>query len=187
MKIDYKKASKLCSADEFRLVEQSRPNNVAQLNLRDAKRRVEQARKQFDKWRQLSITQDRHQRGKPSDQAQERTQAKRDLFREVLNRFEARQKKIEAIEAGKERRKSAAKKPAAGAQKPPFAAKPAKASPAKGKGSRTSGSTAPGRAQLAKGKGRVTKHKITQSGLTTRVKGHVSARGRRAQARRNVR
>jgi hypothetical protein len=71
--IDYNKAGKLCSADEFRLVEQSRPNNVAQLNLREAKRRVEQARKQFDKWRQLSIKQDR-QRGKPSGQAHEPTQ-----------------------------------------------------------------------------------------------------------------
>jgi hypothetical protein len=133
MKIDYKRAARLCTAGEFRLVEQSRPNNVAQINLRDAKRRAEQARKQFDKWSQLSIKQDR-QRGKGSDQAQERTQAKRDLFREILNRFEARQKKIEAAEAAAKPKKTANKKPATGAKKNPFAGNSAKTFPAKGKG-----------------------------------------------------
>jgi hypothetical protein len=160
MRIDYKKAAQLCNAGEFRLVEQSRPNNVAQLNLRDAKRRAQQARKQFDKWSQLSIKQNR-QRGKGSGQTQERTEAKRDLFREILNRFEGQQKKIEVAEAAAAKRRMAAtKKPAAGARKSPLAGKSAKGSPPKGKGTPNLGFAAPKRAQGTKDKGRVTRHRI---------------------------
>jgi hypothetical protein len=184
MKINYKQASQLCNANEFRLIEQSRPNNLAPLNLREAKRREEQARNQFDKWRELSIKQDR--KGGKADQAQERTRAKRDLFREVLNRFEARRKKLESAESAGNRKKAAAKKPDVKAQKRPFSAKPASVSPAKG-APLASDSTAPGRTQRSRSRRRITEQRIAQSGLTTRVRGHVSARGRRAQARRNVR
>ncbi|MBA4149991.1 MAG: hypothetical protein H0X66_17910 [Verrucomicrobia bacterium] len=86
---------------------------------------------------------------------------------------------------------AAKKQTKAPAKKAPTATKvvaPKKAAPKKAANKELpSVSKATTRTQLTKGNARVTKNKITQSGLTTRVRGHVSARGKRAQARRNVR
>jgi hypothetical protein len=49
-------------------------------------------------------------------------------------------------------------------------------------------STSSGTAAMAKNvPGRIKRQRIAKSGLTSRIRGHVSARGRRAQARRDTR
>lgn len=199
MTIDYKKASQLCNANEFLLVQASRPNHLAGLDLPEVVRRVNRVRGLLDKWRDQVIQQERNS-GKGSQANRlERTVAKRDLFAEVLRRFESRAMALE--------KKAAVPKVAATTKPRPVPSKPAKAKPAAKLAAKSPAKPVPApkavvkktvpapaepapvtsRTERSNSRARVTKHRVAQSGLTSRVRGHVSASGKRNQARRNKR
>jgi hypothetical protein len=191
MTIDYKKASQICNANEFLLVQSSRPNHLAGLDLPEVKRRTGRVRTLADKWRERVIEQERSASGKLKPGVGERTVAKRDLFDEVLRRFGARLKKLEQGESAPTKASASAPSKSKASAKTPKTPK----APAKGKKPSTAkkavpapeASTAPGRNARSKSRARITEHRVTQSGLNSRIRGHVSASGKRNQARRNKR
>lgn len=207
MAIDFKAAKKLCTATELALLEQSKPTTLSGLSAADLRRRAGQARRYSDKWRELAIKQ-RAVVGAPV----ERSEAKHAFFAEAVNRFET---KLSKVTAALEKAKTAAKKAPVKTKKAP--AKPAQASRKKAAqkkaakkkvAARKAASPAPAKKVAAKKavvktppqnaaalsrenkgiqKGRVTSQILDQSGLKSRVKGHVSASGRRNQAARSSR
>jgi len=191
MKINYAQAKSICNAQEYALVESCRPTTLAKLSAAEVKRKAGQARKLFDKWNDLAIKQDRERGDAPAKDG-ERTRLKRDLFREVLDRLEEKAEKVGA----KAKAAEEAKSKAANAKKQKAAADKLRALAAKmeektGRGiSRPKGSKAgkkkgqDGLVGHAEHRGRIADHRKAQSGLTTRTRGHVSARGRRAEAKR---
>jgi hypothetical protein len=207
MAIDYKAAKKLCTAAELALLEQSKPTVLTGLSAADLRRMGGQARRYSDKWRELAIKQ-----GAVAGAPVERTQAKHAFFAEAVTRFEA---KLAKLVIAQEKAKAVAKKAPAKAKKAP--AKPAQASRKKAAqkkaakkkvAARKAASPAPAKKAAAKKpvvkappenaaalsreskgiqKGRVTSQILDKSGLNSRVKGHVSASGRRNQAARSSR
>jgi len=197
MTIDYAKVKRILTSSEFALVESARPASIAAMRSSTLKSKINQARKQADKWSGQGIRQNRAA-GKGANDANERTAQKSEVFKEVLARFEKQLVKTEAADSENAAKKAAAKS----AKKAP--AKPARKTPAKPKKSKVAAADAaktplkkgapdpeaakvPGRAATSAGKARVQNTRVQQSGLSTRTRGHVSARGRRAQAARNTR
>jgi hypothetical protein len=202
MKIDYKQAKTLCTAAEFSLLEDTKPKSLTTFTAAELKRKAAQARKYSDKWREQARSQ-----GQSTDGRGARSQDKHELFQEALERFEARLSRVVAAVPVK---KAAAKKVVAKkapAQKTPSkkaaekkvaarkaaavvapAKKAAKKAARKAGGKFTGKSGAPDSlAKQAKQKAIGTKRRIEASGLNTRVRGHVSASGRRNQAARSAR
>lgn len=91
------RARQLCSAAELRVVEASSKRVIGSLSAADVKKKVEQARKLRDKWRDLAVQQRREvqqaQGGRGTDKAA-RSHEKATLFNEILDRYEQRQAKI---------------------------------------------------------------------------------------------
>jgi hypothetical protein len=179
MKMDYKKACALTTESEFRLISDSKPTNITAFKPAELKKKINQARKHSDKWRQLAIKQ-----GNSTDGSAANSFRKHEFFHETLNRFEARLSKLSAPAplkkaiAGKlPGKKTALKKVPA---KKAAARKPGVAKP-------TSARSPMSLANQAKKKSISTSLRITASGFNTRMRGHVSASGRRNQAARSSR
>ena len=172
MRIDYKKARSLCTDAEFDLLLETKPKSLTALSLAQLKRKAAVARKYSDKWREQA-----KRGGNPKDGSAARSHEKHELFREALNRIEARIARIEkpVAAAAEKKKKKTAKKSAKKSAK-----KTAAVSPESGKAS------LPLR-KRAKQKAINTSRRIEASGLTSRIRGHVSARGRRDQAARSSR
>lgn len=57
MKIDYTQAKKLCTANEFSLLEQCKPQALTKFREAELKLKIRQARKLIDKWRDQARSQ----------------------------------------------------------------------------------------------------------------------------------
>lgn len=172
MQIDYKKASLLCTPAEFEILVGAKPAALAKLDPAEAKRWVSRARKAADKWRLQSRKQ-----GASPDGLATRSLAKLGLFTEALARYEQKLAKLTAPAPAKKPAgtKPKAKKAGRNAEKaPPIVVAPRKA---------------PVRdlAGKAERKAIGTDLRIAASGLNSRIRGHVSASGRRNQAARSSR
>lgn len=179
MRIDYKKARALSSDVEFSLISDSKSPNITRFSPAELKKKITQARKHSDKWRQLAIKQ-----GNSTDGSAANSYRKHEFFQETLNRFEARLSKLSAP--------APVKKAAAGrspGKKTVLKKVPAKKAAARkpGVAKPTSARTPMSLASQAKQKSISTSLRITASGLNTRIRGHVSASGRRNQAARSSR
>lgn len=198
MKIDYQNARILCSATELSLLEDTKPKVLTGFTDAELKRKVAQARKYSDKWRQQAISQGQSSRGSGG-----RSQQKHELFKEALGRFEGRltrtaasakkapaakkvTKKVASVKAAAKKvvNKAAKKTTEKAAKKVP--AKKAVKAPSPPQAVRKGGPIIPlGRKAEQKAIG--TDMRMATSGITSRIRGHVSARGRRDQAARSSR
>lgn len=178
MKIDYKTARGLCTDSEFSLVEDSKPKSLTQFKAGELRAKAKRARTLSDKWRDRGRSQ-----GNSSDGSAARSAEKQELFAEVLLRFEKRIERIGVVPAVKSPAKTAVKAVKKTAKKAATAKMPKL--PVARKTSRKS--------QLLDHTAKAEQHarrsasRLASSGLTTRVKGHVSSQGRRAQAARSSR
>lgn len=176
MRIDYQNARSLCTSAEFDLLLDTRPKALTALSVTQLKRKASVARRYSDKWREQA-----KRGGNSKDGSAARSRQKHELFREALHRIEARIARIEkpvaaVSKASKKTARKVAKKAAKKAVK-----KTASVSPKGGKTAVLSLS------KRAKQKAITTSRRIEASGLTSRIRGHVSARGRRSQAARSSR
>lgn len=193
MQINYKTARALCTAAEFSLLEDTKPKTLTGFTTAELKRKATRARALADKWREQAKRQ-----GNSTDGSGARSAQKHELFNEALARLEARLARItpavptttkKAAAKKAPAKKTAAKKVAA----KKVAKKAAKKSPEKkgpklpapGKGKRK---TAPiALTAHAEQNAISTKRRLDTSGITTRIRGHVSSVGRRNQAARSTR
>ena len=97
MALDFKRARELCTQAELSLVESTRPSALRSLSSRALRLKVRRARGLRDKFRDLAVRQARDARAKDRATGRARvvrrplrTQAKAQLFEDVLGRFEAR-------------------------------------------------------------------------------------------------
>lgn len=197
MTIDYPRAKKLCTETEFKLLSSVKPGPLSRMEAAALRKLSGQLRKHSDKWLQQSRRQ-----GNSSTGAAANSQVKHEMFKEALTRVEAKLLKsaVPAKQTVKAAVKKAAPKNAAPKKAPAKKAAPkkvpAKKAAAKKKPSASLvGKKAPSArdrgamtlAAQAKQKGRITSKRIASSGFTTRMRGHVSASGRRNQAARSAR
>jgi hypothetical protein len=197
MAVRMSQVKSVCTANEVALVAASRKPLLETLSPAELKRSARRARTLFDKWQGQARTQARAKRQKEGfGEEQARTQSKVDIFQEALRNFEKRLATVEKASAGKGARgKSAGGKPkkarSAGHRsaradvrsqlaEPPMVPRPKKPALT---GIQKKLAADLGQQQSATAA--ATKSRVTQSGLTSRVRGHVSARGRRAQGRRD--
>lgn len=159
MKINYAHAQKLCSVTEFSLLEQCKPNTLTKFSESELKLKIKQARKLADKWRDQS----RSQGGSA------RSSEKEELFSEAVSRLETRlsRKQDESPTPGGKKRRPRGFPPIDGGD-------PSDPRPLSLK-------------QQAKQKAIVSGQRIEASGLDSRIRGHVSAQGRRNEAARDGR
>ena len=239
--IKLSRARELCTAAELRLVESSRRHALAELTAAQLKKKIAQARKLRDKWRDVSTRQRRlvqREQGTRVTEKDSRSQQKSQLFVELLARFEARLERLAASPAddvlpkrsassrpskrqrvrGHRRarsltrhqlaeRRAALESHGAQPEQSPQAvvseAAPGQATEAASPAHQTKRkaakkSTWPAQAVLTRthigpdhygqqGAAAAAKHaRIKVSGLDTRMRGHVSARGKRSQASRDA-
>jgi hypothetical protein len=157
---------------------------LSKLSPGELKRYSQRARKLFDKWEGLRRSQSRtkvRKTGKAESPAN--TKLKVQIFREALAKFDSRLSALEqaaapkaSAESQRKRRRTASSKPASQSRlkksTPKKAARAAASPPKKGQKS---------------AKAAAKQARVDRTGLTSRVLGHVSARGRRAQAARDKR
>ncbi len=85
----------LCSASELAIVRASRKPEIDELSPSELKRFAARARKQFDKWNELSRGQARKGvRQTGTSDTPKNTKRKAQIFREALGRFEAKLAKL---------------------------------------------------------------------------------------------
>jgi len=196
MKIDYNRAKSICTEKEFAVILAAKPPSLANMQPAVMRKLATQARRYGDKWLQQSRRQ-----GNSSTGAGARSFEKHELFKELLERVEAKLAKVAPPVA-----KAAPAKKVAPAKKAPAKKGPAKkaavkkAAPKKKVAAEkvstpivTKKALSPrarnemSLASQARQKSLLTSKRIASSGLTSRVKGHVSAAGRRNQAARSSR
>jgi len=176
MKLDYKNAQELCTATEFAMVEAAKPTHLSKLTDREVKKNLNQSRKLADKWREQAMKQGH---SPASAQSAQRSAAKAEIFTEVLARYEKQLARLEAAAGEKRDRRPVAEK---------AALDPIPAPPETQRGGGASGKIKqPDLAAQARASGRSADFRTDVSGLNNRVKGHVSARGRRSEAARDQR
>jgi hypothetical protein len=213
MSIPYPTAKKACTAVEFTLIDLSKPANLANLRPAVLKTKIAQARKYADKWRDLVRKQQAAKDGKAERSLEKQewftevlTRYETKLAKVTAQEAAAKApaKKVAPVKKAAPAKK-AAPKPAAASRKKAAQKKAAKKKVAAKKATATkapatkAAATKPpvktGTRDLlalsreAKGiqKGRITAQVLDKSGLKSRVKGHVSAAGRRNQAARSAR
>jgi hypothetical protein len=176
MKIDYKNAQQLCTATEFAVIETAKPTQLAKLTETEVKKNLNQARKLADKWREQAIKQGN---SPASGESAQRSAAKAEIFTEVLARYERQLEKLQSPPADKKDHRPVAEKAAMDSI------------PAPPENQRRAGASGkiqqPDLAAQARARGRGADFRTDVSGLNNRVKGHVSARGRRSEAARDQR
>lgn len=159
MKIDYAHAKKLCTANEFSLLVQCKPKTLTKFTEQELKLKIKQARKIADKWRDQSRSQG----------GSSRSGEKQGLFSEAVDRLETRlaRKQNESAPPGGKKRKPRGFPPIDGGA--------------------PSGPQTLSLKQQAKQNAILSGQRIEASGLDSRIRGHVSARGRRHEAAREAR
>lgn len=211
MQIDFIVAKTLCTASEFSLLQDARPKSLTQFGTAELKRKLQRARDLADKWRDRAKSQ-----GHSTDGSAMRSIRKYALFASAVERFEAKLEKIAEAPAAKVSKKTAAaeklaaqqaanrmaaKLPARKNDKKAAAKKTASkktavkktaakkvASPAMPKSPTKKASRKPVDLQAAAEQhARRTSLRVAASGQDSRVRGHVSAQGRRNQAARSSR
>jgi len=207
MQMNYPKAKSLCTDVEFQILNSVKPQALAAMNPSELRALASKARKYSDKWLALSRKQ-----GTATDGAGARSFAKHELFKEALTRAEA--KLANAAPAKPTPAKAAAKatvtnktgpmKKATVTPKAAFAKKTAAANmgasknavkaAAKKVAKKAAKKAVSSRARSdmslatqAKQKSIGTGLRMAASGKNSRVRGHVSAQGRRNQAARSAR
>lgn len=173
MTIPYPKAQRVCTATEFQLLTLSRPAELKKFKAAGLKTKIARTRGFLDKWRALGISQARKSK---AGETPERTAQKREWFEEALRRFEGQLAKLEKAAAAPENKPSAPTRKPTGAKSAP-GGKPVGG--AKGNPMKSPSAVAT--------RGKVKDIRIAKTGLQSRVRGHVSASGRRNQAKRNLR
>jgi len=199
MAITKSAARKLATKAEWALLEVSFPPLLKDITPGRLKQKITRARKLQDKFRDLARQQRGEARGKRRVKGTRpaagntNTLAKQEIFSEALGRFEAQLVKIEA-KAAKEvaRKEKAAEKAAAKAAKAkaPKAAKAAKsAAPKAGATTKRAANqaTATARKAVSKASRGARKAAVFTRTSSAKHQGHVGARGRRRQARRDSR
>lgn len=199
MQINYSKARRLCTDTEFELLTAAKPAAISKLSASELRKLLPRVRKVSDKW----LAQSRAQ-GNSSDGSAARSQEKHEIFKEVVSRLEAKLDSTPTTSAKKTPAKKAAPKKApskkatqkrapakkAAVKKAPAKKKVAKASggsPAKKPTTPKSAVAPPSAIKKAKARGIGSDLRIAASGKSSRVRGHVSAQGRRNQAARSAR
>lgn len=187
-------AKQLCTQAEFQLFAMSLSRTVTRHSETELKRQATRSRNLRDKYRSLAQRQRREARGKQQPKGQraarsnKNTHRKAQLFAEVLQRYEARLAAATA-RAKKKAAKKTVKKKAASKKSAPSKKTTRKKAAAK--------STIPKQKPVKSKKKPVTKpkvqtvaaakrKKVTKSGLKRKQK-HLSAQGKRKQARRDSR
>jgi len=202
MQINYQQAKTLCTDAEFQILASVKPQALAAMKPAELRSLASKARKYSDKW----LAQSRKQ-GNSTDGAGARSFTKHELFKEAVTRIEAKLEKATLAKPAAKKvvtksapAKKAAKK-AAVAKKP--AKKAAPIAPAKKAASKKAVKAAAKKvakkavssrardamslANQAKQKSIGTGLRMATSGKNSRVRGHVSAQGRRNQAARSAR
>jgi len=201
MQINYPKAKTLCTDSEFQILESVKPQALAAMKPAALRSLVSKTRKYSDKW----LAQSRKQ-GNSTDGAGARSFAKHELFKEAATRAETKlakaasekpaatkpaKKTAVAKKAGIVKKSAPTKKPAA---KTPSAKKPASKKAVKAAAKKVAKKAVSSRARSdmslatqAKQKSIGTGLRMAASGKNSRVRGHVSAQGRRNQAARSAR
>lgn len=209
MSVNLRNARALCTAAEFDLVAASGGDGLKALNEARLKSKIVRARTLRDKYRDLlrrqRLAARRNQNAKADrDDANARTEKKAELFEQILARFVARLEKLQAA-AARPARRTAARVPAV---KSPAAERPAarkaassvggtvSAVPTSARSPKAPALTTPlaPRVRQAAVRGFVS-DKAAQSARNVKLKSttarnvqaHVSARGRRNQAKRDSR
>lgn len=189
MKINYQKARTLCTDAEFKLLSATKPKELVAHTPAGLRKLSNQARKYSDKWLEQSRKQ-----GNSTTGAAARSFEKHELFKEALERIDAKLAKTEAVVKKAPAKKTTAKK--ADAKKAvkkatkKVASKKAKKAVAKKAAKKAASTRARGAMSLAKqAKQRSigTGMRMAASGQNSRIRGHVSAQGRRNQAARSAR
>ncbi len=184
-------ARKLATKAEWTLLEVSYPPLLKDITPGRLKQKVTRARKLQDKYRDLARQQKGEARGKRQARSTRaaagntNTLLKQEIFTDALARFEAQLQKLEAKAAKDVARKEKAAEQAA-AKKEKAAVKTPRKS---GKGTKRAASSATASARKAVSKASRGARKaaaLTRTG-STKHQGHVGARGRRRQARRDSR
>jgi hypothetical protein len=203
MQIDFVAAKTLCNASEFSLLLDTRPKSLTQFSAAELKRKLARARELADKWRGQAKRQ-----GYSSNGSAMRSINKCALFVEATDRFQARLAKVgEAPAAKVDKKKLAADALAAQQAANRMAAKiPVKKTAKKASAKKATTKKAPAKKAVAKKapakkaareridlstqatqRARQTSSRVAASGKSSRVRGHVSAQGRRNQAARSSR
>lgn len=168
MKIDYKIAQQLCTSTEFAIISSSKPAEVSSLPLQKVKKLLNQSSKLAAKWAEQAA---KHS-ASGDDERAGRSSTKEKFFTEVLARYEKQLARLVASPPALETSSTAAT---------PAASAPLPSDPSIGK------VRPPTLAEQARDRGRGADFRTEVSGLNSRVKGHVSARGRRSEAARAAR
>ncbi len=194
MQINYQKAKTLCTDAEFKILSSVKPTELAAMKLGELRALAPKARKYSDKW----LAQSRKQ-GNSTDGAGARSFAKHELFKEALARVETRLDKLTVVKpvakknakkTAKKTAKKAVKKVAKKTAKKAVASKKAVKAAVKKVAKKAASSRARSAMSLAnqaKNKSIGTGLRMAASGKNSRVRGHVSAQGRRNQAARSAR
>jgi hypothetical protein len=184
MTLDWKKARKLCTEAEFALVSAARAANLRSMTPRLVRLKVGRARGLRDKFRDLADRQAREAKGTvaPRGRRPARRNAptveKAELFAEVLRRFETRVAQLEAsTNAAPPAKRRAARKPVRRVPAPTRRARAKRAAEAT-----TAGAVASARRSAADPR----KQAKLSGSHVPRLRGHVSSRNRRNQARRDA-
>ena len=204
MAINMNTAKKLCTKPELELVLKSTRSEITGLSARELRMKVRRARTLRDKYQTLASRQRRIARGKGAprgkrpSQSNENTLKKREIFGEVLTRFETKLAKIEREQEAAERAAEAAGSASGGvgrrgkvrAKKRTERTKKSGVSAARrlavsaGASDAAWNTSLRTRSKASQGK-RVKRRQ--QSANRPAILGHVSSRGRRRQARRDSR
>jgi hypothetical protein len=197
MNLDLRKAAQLCTERELALVKSASGGKLKALSAKRLELQISRARGLRDRFRDLAHRQKREAIGKVAPRGMRpargnaRTVEKEELFREVLQRFEARAEKLRASEApvSRPRKPTARRRRASGAL--------AAATPPPGISRRpvakatTKRSTEPSPNRSARRQSAaalpVRKEKQIERSQAPRVQAHVGSRNRRSQARRDAR
>ncbi len=188
-RIDFSRARRLCTAQEWRLVQTARRDPLARLTIAQLRQSIVRARKLRDKWRDQTTRQHRRsqqKKGARGVSAPQRSPEKHELFAAAMDRFESELARRSAQSSGGNQPKPVKKPGSRAAKVVTVGSSPsAKATP-------TSMPTPDPGLSISRGKQRrattaAKQAKIRKTGLKSRVRGHVSARGRRTQAKRDAR
>lgn len=195
MKLDYSRAEKLCSSSEMMLVNDSRRGPLAEWTIPQLKTRIKRTKTLRDKWQDQARNQKRkaqQAKGARGVDGNTRSRAKADMFSEVLDRFRkqlGRKEKAEQVvdppipktkqatsSTRTPKKKTIAKKRTTKRKLPSSDLQAVEGPLAKKQ---------PKKRKELDAKAAAKRARVKQSGLTSRVRGHVSARERRAQAKRD--
>lgn len=192
----------LCTAAEAQLVRASRTPEISKLSAIEAGRNATRARKLFDKWQVQARQQARASSGKSgSPEGNERTQIKEQIFKDAIEQFETRAKELQSPRQPQEASARTTKTAATGSTSAgstgaaESSTKPARSNqlrsftPPSGGSSLAAMVTMPAAAKRNQlgARSAAIQARVNESGLRSRVHGHIAARGKRNQAKRDAR